>query len=183
MPEPSPAVTAALVREQRRAIGERLELQRVAAGIEQEHRGLLAGLALAADRRLDHETRAGRRSRRGTVARTPRRIPPNGTERAERGTRSPACGILRAKSRPKRPTLGTRRAKRRRLGPAFGWRRPGVGIRRASRRWKSVGVGTGEGRVWVFLSSANGIPDARHGSIRTTRRFGATTLGHPVSTV
>src|SRR6185312_6062165 len=42
----------ASLREQPRAIRERLELQRIAAGIEQEHRGLLAGLALEADMRL-----------------------------------------------------------------------------------------------------------------------------------
>jgi hypothetical protein len=67
VPEPYSAATAALLREQLRAIGERLELQRVAAGVEQEHRGLLAGLALETDRRLDHETRAGRRSRRALL--------------------------------------------------------------------------------------------------------------------
>src|SRR6185312_14453732 len=58
--ELSSAAAAALLREQPRAIRERLELQRIAAGIEQEHRGLFAGLALEADMRLDHETRARR---------------------------------------------------------------------------------------------------------------------------
>ena len=49
----------ALLREQPADVPECLELERVAAGIEQEHRRLLADLALEADMRLDDETRPG----------------------------------------------------------------------------------------------------------------------------
>ena len=44
-----------VLREQVRGVGHRLELERVAGGIEQEHRRLLAGLAFEADGGLDHE--------------------------------------------------------------------------------------------------------------------------------
>ena len=115
MPEPSSAATAALLREQLRAIGERLELQRVAAGVEQEHRGLLAGLAREADRRLDHEARAGRRSRRCTAARTGRAgFRRMGLKEPSAARGSPKRGTPAAKGHSKRPGLGTRRAKRRR---------------------------------------------------------------------
>ena len=46
---------ALVLREQVRGVGHRLELERVAGGIEQEHGGLLTGLAFEADRGLDHE--------------------------------------------------------------------------------------------------------------------------------
>jgi hypothetical protein len=83
----------------------------------------------------------------------------------------------------KEPGLTLPGATLRRLRPMFGWKRPGVGARRAGRRWKRVGVGTGESGGWVFLSSANGISDARQGSIRTTRSFGSIPEGHPVGVV
>ena len=44
-----------VLREQLGRVGHRLELERVAGGIEQEHRRLLARLALEADGRRDHE--------------------------------------------------------------------------------------------------------------------------------
>src|SRR5690348_4189029 len=47
------------LREQLAPVRERLELQRVAGRVEQEHRGLFAGLALEAHVRFDHEARAG----------------------------------------------------------------------------------------------------------------------------
>jgi hypothetical protein len=83
----------------------------------------------------------------------------------------------------KEPGLTLPGATLRRLRPMFGWKRPGVGARRAGRRWKRVGVGTGESGGWVFLSSANGISDARQGSIRTTQSFGSIPEGHPVGVV
>ena len=45
-------------REHHGVVGEGLELQRVAGGVEEEHRRLLAGLALEADLRLDDELRS-----------------------------------------------------------------------------------------------------------------------------
>src|SRR6185437_6489026 len=48
-----------LLREQTSAVRERLELQRIAGRVEQEHRGLFAGLAPEAHVRFDHETGAG----------------------------------------------------------------------------------------------------------------------------
>jgi hypothetical protein len=49
-----------LLREQLRAVLERLELERVAGGVEQEHRPLFAGFAREPQVRLDHELRARR---------------------------------------------------------------------------------------------------------------------------
>src|SRR5262249_51981697 len=43
-----------------RVVGERLELERIARGVEQEHRPLLAGFALETDVGLDDEFGAGR---------------------------------------------------------------------------------------------------------------------------
>ena len=51
-----------------RVVGERLELERVAAGIAEEHRRLLAELALEADMRRDPERHARRRARRSASA-------------------------------------------------------------------------------------------------------------------
>src|SRR3972149_6821559 len=44
-----------ILREQLRGIAERLELERVARGVVQEHRGLFAGLSFEPDAGLDHE--------------------------------------------------------------------------------------------------------------------------------
>jgi polyisoprenoid-binding protein YceI len=56
---PSARVRGSSSGEQPRGIPERLELERVAGGIVEEHRGLLADLAREADVGLDHEARAG----------------------------------------------------------------------------------------------------------------------------
>lgn len=165
MPEPSSAATAALFRKQLRTIGERLELQRVAAGVEQEHRGLLAGLALEADRRLDHEARAGRRSRRGTVARTGRAgFRRMGLKEPSAALGSSTRGIPGAKRHSKRPGLGTRRARRRRKRARPGTRgshAPLAGTRvrlaKTRRRDSESQVPVEKRRSWYWGESRAGL--------------------------
>src|SRR5262245_48052035 len=52
-------MTRALLREDVLGVLERLELERVPAGVAEEHRHLLAGLPLEPDARLDDERHAG----------------------------------------------------------------------------------------------------------------------------
>ena len=96
---PKPTASAGLVfREQLGGVGHRLELERIAGGIEEEHRRLLARLALETDRRRDHEfacrparaarpapsTRPSAARRRNAAPARPRRRPDWSRARAPR---------------------------------------------------------------------------------------------------
>ena len=71
LPQPAPGRPSA--REELRRVRERLHLDRVPAGVEEEHRRLLADLALEADVRRDDERDAGRAEPVGERARPPSR--------------------------------------------------------------------------------------------------------------
>ena len=77
-------------REQIGRVGHRLEFERIAGRIEQEHRRLLAGLALEADRRRDHELGPRRLSRSASARHSsiPSTSPKCGT-----GTSSPSTAL------------------------------------------------------------------------------------------
>ena len=180
-PRPAPrarrqAAKQLVLREQLGRVGHRLEFERIAGGIEQEHRRLLARLAFEADRRRDHEFDAGRSSRSASAFHSSigSTSPKCGT-----GTSSPSTGLVARAAAPPRARDARRsdgrgdrnrpngrrfglpgsRAARRRSGARRRDRRPGKA------RWKG-------GRLMppILLRAQPRCPDFRSNRLRLAPR-------------